>query len=122
MKTKPKRPAAGAKRGARTLAYPVEFRLPMVRLFLEEGYGTGLLREQFGASSHSTQRWVKAYRAHGAEGLEPKRPLGAKSRVPDEVRQQAVAVKKDHPEYGARRIAECAQAFLFNARPPCDGS
>jgi transposase len=93
-KTKPKRPATGAKTGARTLAYPVEIRLRIVRLFLEEGYSARLLREEFGVSSHSVQRWVKAYRNLGVGGLEPKRPLGGKRRVADEVRQQAVEVKR----------------------------
>jgi transposase-like protein len=83
MKTQPKRGATGAKRGARTLAYPVEFRLRIVKLFLEEGYSTGLLCEQFGISSHSIHRWVKTYRLKGAEGLEPRRQIGRRSRVAD---------------------------------------
>ena len=32
----------------RTRPYPYEFRLKMVRLYLEEGYSTGVLREAFG--------------------------------------------------------------------------
>jgi transposase InsO family protein len=113
MKTKSKRLAAGAKRQARTLAYPVEFRLRMVKLFVEERYSAGLLREQFGVSAHSIQRWVKVYRLHGAEGLEPKRALGGKPRVAEEVRQQALEVKADHPEYGARRIADVLKRFFL---------
>jgi transposase-like protein len=58
----------------RTRAYPYEFRLQIVRLYLEEGYNTSVLREQFGVSNHSVQRWVKAYRQQGAEGLVPKLP------------------------------------------------
>ena len=104
MKSQSKRGATGAKRATRTLAYPVEFRLRMVKLFFEEGYSTGLLVEQFRISSHSIQRWVRAYRLKGAEGLEPKRLLCSKSRVADEHREQAVEVKADNPEYGARRI------------------
>ena len=103
MKTKSKRRATGAKRQARTLAYPVEFRLQVVRLSLEEGYSTALLCEQFGVSAHSVRRWVKAYRLHGAGGLEPKRQLSGRPRVAEEVRQQALEVKADHPEYGTRR-------------------
>jgi len=45
-------PPEGPKRAYRTLAYPVEFRLGIVRLFLEEGYSTTVLREQFGVSGH----------------------------------------------------------------------
>ena len=118
MKTQHKKPATGAKKGARTLAYPVEFRLRIVKLFLEEGYSAGLLCEQFGISSHSIHRWVRAYRLKGAEGLEPKRSVGRKSRVADEVRQQAVEVKADHPEYGARRIADVLKRFFLMRTSP----
>jgi transposase-like protein len=68
MKTKPKKHATGAKRRAKTQAYPVEFRLQTVKLSLEAGYSTNLLCEQFGISSHSIHRWVKAYRLKEAEG------------------------------------------------------
>ena len=111
MRKKSKRTATGSKKGARTLAYPVEFRLRMVRLFLEEGYSARLLREQFGVSSHSIQRWVRAYRNLGAEGLEPKCQSGGKKRVSDEVRRQALAVKRQHPEYGPRRITDVLKRF-----------
>jgi transposase InsO family protein len=113
-----KRPAARAKRKSRPLAFPVEFRLRIVKLYLEEGYSPKLLVEQFGISTHSIQRWVKAYRVHGAAGLEPKRPVTRKSRVPEEVRQQAVAVKAAHPEYGPRRISDVLKRFFFMRTSP----
>jgi transposase len=72
----------------------LEFRLRIVKLYLEEGYSPKLLVEQFGISTHSIQRWVKAFRLHGAAGLEPKRSVSRKSRVAEEVRQQAVAGEK----------------------------
>jgi transposase len=43
-----------------------KFRKKMVRLYFEEGYNTTVLREQFGVSSHSVIRWVKAYRERGS--------------------------------------------------------
>jgi transposase-like protein len=76
-----KSPATRAKQKSRTLAFPVEFRLRIVKLYLEEEYSPKLLVEQFGISTHSIQRWVKAFRLHGAAGLEPKRPVSRKSRV-----------------------------------------
>ena len=76
-----KNPATRAKRKSRPLAFPLEFRLRIVKLYLEEGYSPKLLVEQFGISTHSIQRWVKAFRLHGAAGLEPKRSVSRKSRV-----------------------------------------
>jgi hypothetical protein len=43
MKSKVKKPATGLKRVARTLAYPVEFRLRIVKLFLGDGLGTSYI-------------------------------------------------------------------------------
>ena len=74
-----KSPTTRAKRKSRTLAFPVEFRLRIVKFYLEEGYSPKLLVEQFGISTHSIQRWVRAYRLHGAAGLEPKRPGGKRT-------------------------------------------
>jgi len=110
--------AARAKRKARPLAYPVEFRLRIVKLYLEEGYGPKLLIEQFGISTHSVQRWVRAFRLHGAAGLAPKVPASRVSRVPEEVRQQAVAVKAEHPEYGPRRITDVLKRFFLMRTSP----
>jgi len=118
MASTSKRPAARAKRKSRPLAFPVEFRLRIVKLHLEEGYGHKLIAEQFGISTHSIQRWVRAYRLHGAAGLEPQRPVTRKSRVAEEVRQQAVAVKREHPEYGPRRISDVLKRFFFMRTSP----
>ena len=113
MKTKKKKRSAGGKKGSRTWAYPVEFRLRIVTLFLEEGYSAPLLSEQFGISKSAIRRWVRSYRQRGVEGLEVKPRTGGNTRVPPEVRQQMVAVKKAHPEYGPRRIADILKRFFL---------
>jgi len=113
MKTRKKKRSAGGKKGSRTWAYPVEFRLRIVTLFLEEGYSAPLLSEQFGISKSAIRRWVRSYRQRGVEGLEVKPRTGGNTRVPPEVRQQMVAVKKAHPEYGPRRIADILKRFFL---------
>ena len=62
MGKKVKRKSRAGKSKPRTRPYPYEFRIKMVRLFLEEGYSTTVLREQFGVSNHSAQSWVTYYR------------------------------------------------------------
>ncbi len=59
MGKKTKTKTGVGKARCRTRAYPQEFRLQIVRLYLEEGYTTLVLREQFGVSCHSVQRWAK---------------------------------------------------------------
>lgn len=57
------------KRGRTGPPYPFEFRLKVVRLYLEEGYDASLLAQEFNISDYSVYRWSKAYREHGEEGL-----------------------------------------------------
>jgi transposase len=108
-----KRRSTGKKKGTRTLAYPVEFRLRIVKLYLEEGYSVSLICEEFGISTHSVRRWVKAYRRGGVQGLEPKSGTGAKPSVTPETQKRMVSVKKAHPEYGPRRIADVLKRFFL---------
>ena len=106
----------GGKVKPRTRPYPYEFRLKMVRLFLEEGYSTSILRESFGVSHHSVHRWARAYREQGPEGLLAKQHPGAKPKISSAVKKRIVKVKKSHPEYGARRIADVLKRiFLMSA-------
>ena len=51
MRKKAKTKGEVDKASRRTRAYPYEFRLQIVRLYLEEGYNTSVLREQFGVSN-----------------------------------------------------------------------
>ena len=113
MRKKGKRKGRVGKSKPRTRPYPYEFRIKMVRLYLEEGYSTTVLQEQFGVSSHSVVRWVKAYRQQGTEGLVAKLRTGSKPKMTETVKRQIVGMKKKHPEYGPRRIADVLKRFFL---------
>ena len=117
MKTvKKKASLRGARKGRATRssrAYPYEFKLKVVQLHLQEGYSSILLGEQFGISASSVKRWSAIYRREGESGLQPKIRSGAPRQVPSKVRKKAVAIKKRHPEYGARRISDILKRFFL---------
>ena len=113
MRRKIKKKSRAGKVKRRTQPYPHEFRIKVVRLYLEEGYSTTVLREQFGVSGHSVQRWVKAYREHGVEGLIAKQQTGSKPKLPKTVKRRIVGMKKNHPDYGPRRIADVLKRFFL---------
>ncbi len=102
----------------RSQPYPYEFRLKLVRLYLEEGYSTTVLREQFGVSSNSVHRWAKAYRQHGSDGLIAKLGTGSKPKMVREVKGRILEMKKKHPEYGPRRIADVLKRFFLVPASP----
>jgi transposase InsO family protein len=97
----------------RSRPYPYEIRIKMVRLYLEEGYSATVLQEQFGVSGHSVMRWVKAYRERGTEGLIAKPRTGAKPKLNKAVKRRIIGMKKTHPEYGPRRIADVLKRFFL---------
>lgn len=113
MRKKSKRKSRVGKAKPRTRPYPYEFRIKMVRLYLEEGYSTPVLRDQFGVSGHSVVRWAKTYRQQGAEGLVGKLRTGTKPKMTETVKRQIVKMKKKHPEYGPRRIADVLKRFFL---------
>ena len=113
MRKKGKNKSRAGKAKKRTQPYPYEFRIKMVRLYLEEGYSATVLRDQFGVSGHSVMRWVKAYRDQGTEGLIAKPRTGAKPRLNETVKRRIVRMKKKHPEYGPRRIADVLKRFFL---------
>jgi transposase-like protein len=122
MASKTKSPASRSNGKNRPLAFPAEFRLRIVKLYLEEGCRPKLLVEQFGISTHSIQRWVKAFRLHGAAGLEPKRPVSRKSRVADEVLQAGGGRQGGASRARPPSDNRCAQAVFSDAHQPLDSS
>jgi transposase InsO family protein len=118
MGKKPKKKSGVGKSRGRSQPYPFEFRKKIVTLYLEEGYSSKVLWEQFGLSNHSIQRWVKAYRAQGDEGLVAKARTGTKPRMNDAVKGRVIGMKKKHPEYGPRRIADVLKRFFLISTSP----
>jgi transposase InsO family protein len=112
---KPKKKAKQRRSGA---PYPFEFRLKVVKLYLEDGYPATLIAEQFGISDHSVYHWSKRYRQHGEQGLLNKAHQPAGSKLPAAVTHRIVDLKKEHPEYGIRRITDVLKRFFWVKTSP----
>jgi transposase InsO family protein len=122
MKNRKRKTSKGrAPKGSETRrrrVYPFEFRLKVVQLHLQEGYTAVLLSEHFDISASTVKRWATDYRKHGEKGLHPKIKSGSRPRVPNKVRKQAVAIKRQHPEYGPRRISDLLRRFFLMPASP----
>jgi transposase InsO family protein len=99
--------------------YSFEFRLRVVRMYLEEQYPKRLICEETGIGISTLGAWVKRYRQHGEEGLRNKpRSLSRSSRVDKAVKKKIIEVKKSHPVFGVRRISDFLKRFfLLQASP-----
>ncbi len=95
--------------------YPFEFRLRLVKMFLEEGMTRRILCGETGISPSTLSKWVSCYRAEGEEGLRPghlfPRP-GGKKRLPDPVKDKMVEIKREEPTWGVKKISQFMQRFL----------
>ena len=118
---KSKRPPRGATRRTKCPRYPAELKLRAVKLHVEEGFDLKLVAQEVGASDVSIREWIRRYQEYGRAGLEA--PIGkprkaAKPKLPPLVKQEIVAVKKQHPAYGVRRIAHWLRRALFLPASP----
>jgi len=106
-------PRGAARRGSQP--YPVELRLKLVRLRLEEGYPLELVAREAGISQSALYKWILCYQQHGEAGLQPLIG-GSKVGVPkvaDAVKAQITALKQQHPHFGVKRIAQLLRRVLF---------
>jgi len=108
-KSKRNSPPRG-RRGARL--YPLEIRRKAIQLLKEEGFSTSLVAQELGIDSNTLWIWKKRYEAQGENGLIPYRRSG-KRKLPVAVKERIVAVKKQNPSYGVRRIAQVLRRIFL---------
>jgi transposase InsO family protein len=98
------------RRGRRT--YPLEIRKKAIRLLKEEGFRLSLVAQELGIDSNTLWHWKKRYETQGEIGLIPRRGSG-RSKLPVAVKERMVAVKRQNPSYGVRRIAHVLRRIFL---------
>jgi transposase InsO family protein len=83
-----------------------EYRYRAVREVLG-GSPVGEVAERYGATRQSLHAWRKRFEAEGMPGLadRSRRPKSSPSRVDPEVEALICRLRREHPRWGARRIA-----------------
>jgi transposase InsO family protein len=102
-------------------AYPEELRWRAVQLVREEGMGLSLVAAELGVSEQVVGRWVRRYERYGKAGLktrrsgpQPGKPTGARRAVGEQI----IAIKKNNPHFGVKRISQILRRlFLLKASP-----
>jgi transposase InsO family protein len=93
--------------------HPLEFRVRLVREVLENKASATDVCRIFGINKGTLYHWVQRYEVGGLEGLAPK-PVGAKRKrtAAGTAKREAVTeLRREHPEYGTRRIADVLRRF-----------
>jgi transposase InsO family protein len=101
----------------RSKRYGPDFKLQVVKKFVEESIPVSVIRQECGLSSGTVGRWVRAYRRDGEAGLATSHSGKGKS-LPSPVRQKIVEIKKANPPFGIKRISQVLKrAFFLSASP-----
>jgi len=106
------KPPRGRRQNYRA-AYPFEFRLRAVKLYIEEEYPAELITAEMGCSAHSLYEWARKYREDGPQGLKPKPRKKGGKKLPAPVRETIIELKQQNPGFGVRRISQFLRRVFF---------
>jgi transposase-like protein len=109
-----KEPPRGGSRRSTRIRYSPDQKLKAVRLVLEEGFSRALVSQEIGVCKTSLVAWIDKYRAQGEAGLRAPRaaPVG-QDKLPAAITEQIVALKREHPAYGVKRIAQVLRRLFW---------
>ena len=97
--------------------YGADFKLQIVKKYLEESVPVSLICQECGVSSESVGRWVRAYRREGEAGLCPSHNGKGRS-LPAPVKQKIVEIKEANPPFGIKRISQLLKRVFFLSASP----
>lgn len=105
------------KQSKRSKRYDADFKLQVVKKFIEESVPVPVIVQECGVSHETVRNWVRAYRQNGAAGLSTNYTGHGRS-LPSPVRQKIVEVKEANPHFGIKRISQVLKrAFFLSASP-----
>lgn len=99
----------------RNIRYSAADKLKAVKLYLEDGYSTQQVSEQFGVSKSALTQWARMYREHGAAAFTTPKDVpknASTDPVNDYVSAQIAEHKEAHLDHGAKRITQIFRRFL----------
>src|SRR5438477_5946487 len=105
---------AGRSLGLSRNAYPMEFRVRAVEEVLRGGARHGDVARAYGIGTTTLSAWIAAFRESGIEGLRPlghTRSVTARAPRSDTRRDAVTQLKRQHPDYGTRRIRDVLRRF-----------
>lgn len=108
---------AKGKTPARSKRYGPDFKLRVVKKFVEESVPAEVIHKECGLSTETIWRWTRAYRRFGEAGLTPGYKGKGRS-LPAPVKEKIIELKKAEPLFGIKRISQLLKrAFFLSASP-----
>jgi transposase InsO family protein len=101
----------------RSRRYGADFKLQVVKKYLEESVPVSVIMKECGICKESVGRWVRAYRRDGEAGLSPRYTGNGRS-LPSPVKQKIVELKEANPLFGIKRISQVLKRVFFLTASP----
>jgi transposase InsO family protein len=101
----------------RSKRYGADFKLKVVKKYLEESMPVSVIRQECGVSGETIGRWVRAYRHYGEAGLSTSYTGKGRS-LPSPVKRKIVEIKKANPLFGIKRISQLLKRVFFLSASP----
>jgi transposase InsO family protein len=98
--------------------YPYQIRRRAVQLYTEEGISAPLVAKELGISDAVIYAWTARYRQYGEEGLKNPSTHKGGSKLPVAVKDKIIALKKENPEHGGKRISQILRRLFFLRASP----
>lgn len=102
----------GSTAGRGRPVYDYELKRKAVRLRLEENIPVSLIAQELGIKAKAIFYWVQRYRERGEEALRSS-THGRHPQLAPAVKAQIIAVKRQHPSFGVKRIAQVLRRFFM---------
>jgi transposase InsO family protein len=118
MKKRGKSSLRGKQKRRPRQTFSPEFKLKVVRLYLEEGYKRSLIAQEFNIAESSVGRWSRQYRRYGEQGLQPKSRPASRAGLSEDVKERIIELKQSNPSYGTRRISDVLKRFFLIRTSP----
>lgn len=85
----------------------MSLREEFIQLALQEGANRRLLCRQYQISAETAYKWLRRYAVQGKAGLadQSRRPLSSPGMSSPEMEQAVLAIRRDHPAWGGRKIS-----------------
>lgn len=101
----------------RSKRYPADFKLQVVKKYLEESIPASVIGQECGICSESVGRWVRAYRRDGEAGLAMSYTGNSRS-LPSPVIEKIIEIKEANPPFGIKRISQLLKRMFFLSASP----
>lgn len=101
----------------RSRRYSADFKLQIIKKFLEESIPISVIRQECGVGTGTVRRWVQAYRREGEAGLSMSYTGNGRS-LPAPVIEKIIEIKEANPPFGIKRISQLLKRVFFLSASP----